>query len=416
MGSLLLGNTAWVLPPVVKGAARWVIYVRVADDKGRIHPIRPAWLDDAAAFPPDKVALYDTLTWHGDGAPRASTPTVVAAGRQGRSALQQAVAEARAKWERRRGTAAVAAAPRACGTVPPMLLKVMDVEMTPAKFEAADVEWYAQRKYDGIRCVACAAGGGVKLFSRTLKSYDVPHVAAALGPFLARHPRAMLDGELYIHGVPLQTLSGAVRRSKTEPADPALNARLALMVFDVYLFDRPDAAYVERRRWLDEHLAAVGQTVKPAPTYPLGSSNPAGPFLRRLDDLYRTFLDEGYEGMVVRRADAAYVPSYHGRHTDAAMKHKPLFTDDFKVVGYSAGRGKEHDKVIWTCVTKTKKEFKVRPKRPDDERRAVYEALRRDPGLFDRKYKNKPLTVEYAALSVDGVPQQPRGVAFRTYE
>lgn len=416
VGSLMLNNTAWVLPVVVTASGQWIIYVRVVN-RGSTNFIRikKRWFDVPDAFPEHAVALYNTLSWKA-GEPRPTTPTIIANGKQGRSAFQQAVAEATAKWKRRNDTAVVATSRRECGTVPPMLLKVMDVEMTNKKFEEVNVEWYAQRKYDGIRCVACYSGGQVNLYSRTLKEYDVPHVADGLTAFLSEHRNVMLDGELYIHGVPLQTLSGAVRRSKNEPIDAELNRRLRLVVFDVYLFGRPDATYVDRKRWLDEHFSNVRGAAKLAETYLLGSSNPAPPFMRRVDDLYRKFLDEGYEGMVIRRADGVYVPGYRGKHTEVVMKHKPLFTDVFKCVGYEAGRGKEHDAVIWICQTKNGKQFKARPKQTYDERRKIYNALQNDPGLFNRKYKNKPITIEYASLSIDGIPQQPRAVAFRDYE
>lgn len=423
-GNIIL-NT-WVFPEIKYNNRHWLMCVRLY--KGRQLQHLPAHITD------NLTAKYQVLTWRDNQSPELyKVPTIVTEGRQGRNVWEQALFEANKKWQDKK---AKHSGGDTCGTVPPMLLKVMDEIMTPARFEAIDADWYCQKKYNGVRCVACI-NGNVKLFSRRLKQYNVPTIESALAEFFAGNAsnsmnnsarnkidnfisNKMLDGELYIHKMPLQLISGIVRAEN----DPD-KVKLKYVIFDFYDFKNKDLSYVRRMEILEDLFESVNssgsanssnsQNIILAPTDKIGKSTDYPAFERRMNSFYNKYLEQGYEGIILRRADGVYVPSFHGRETDLVMKHKPKQTKEYKCTGYETGRGKESGAVIWICQVHGI-EFRVRPKQSYAERRQIYSELQSDPGAFAKKYKNKPYTVEYDSLSINGVPQQPRGLLFRTYE
>lgn len=378
-------------------------------------------------------ASFTTESWTGRAAAtttagrHAATTAVV--GRGGRTGPEQALLEAHSKWVRK--SRAVSHGALACGRVPPMLLKTYDAAspMPPTD------HLYVQRKYNGVRCMLCVAPAvppvaerravetAARLYSRNLHVYELPEVTTPLAGLMRQHPRLILDGELYVHGVDLQHLSGVVRRGADAPGAAAdLRRRVQYVVFDVLDLDRPQAPYADRLTLL-RGLRLPPPAVL-AETFDVGAGPAAAAAVAAR---YRQFLREGYEGAVVRRGGRAYVPGFNGRHTDAALKLKPTRSDEFEVVGYAEGRGRDAGAVIWECAAPSRgymerhpraarRTFSVRPAQPYAERRAVFAELARHPRMFAVKYKGRPLTVEYAELSADGVPLQPRAIVFRDFE
>jgi ATP-dependent DNA ligase len=293
---------------------------------------------------------------------------------------------------------------RSTSLIPPALLRVFD-DYPATYFEDMDEDFYCQRKYNGVRCLAKYADGRVILYSRRLHEYNMPDISAKLLPILQKHKSIMLDGELYIHGEPLQYISGIVRGS-----DLPAKKEIKYIIFDLYDESKPNNTFAGRQT----ELKNLDLPFTIAPTYKLGKTRPIKSFLDKVATRYKDFLAEDYEGMVLRR-DSAYEPGYHEKHTDAIFKHKPVRTKEYKIVDYTDGRGKDKNKIIWICETADHKKFSVRPKSPADERAELYKKFKNNSAEFN-KYKGKPLTIEYNDLSVDGIPQQPRAIILRTYE
>ena len=64
--------------------------------------------------------------------------------------------------------------------------------------DKADYPAYIQPKLDGVRCLFTAKGA----ISRANNQFmNVDHIEQALKPFFAKNPTAILDGELYNHGL-----------------------------------------------------------------------------------------------------------------------------------------------------------------------------------------------------------------------
>jgi hypothetical protein len=84
-----------------------------------------------------------------------------------------------------------------------------------------------------------------------------------------------------------------------------------------------------------------------------------------------------------------------------------------RVLTITCGSGRDQDALIWKCTTGNR-EFDVVPKNMDmDERRSMYKKFKEDITLFNTKYLNKPMTVEYAEISEYGVPLQAKAIGIR---
>jgi ATP-dependent DNA ligase len=216
-------------------------------------------------------------------------------------------------------------------------------------------------------------------------------------------PGIMVDGELYIHKTHLQIISGIVRGSDIES-----KKKLNYMIFDIYDESHKNLTFSQRYDKLEHMFKNHNKSLIIAPTYKLGNSKD---FVKNMNKKYKEFLDEGYEGLVLRR-DLPYEPAYHDKHSDAVFKHKPMRTKEFKIIDFGDGRGKDSGKLIWICDAGGNK-FSVRPKMSDIERSRLFREFK--AGAFN-KVKGKMLTIEYDSLSIDGIPLQPRALVIRDYE
>jgi len=204
------------------------------------------------------------------------------------------------------GLAAFTAAP--AQAPPPLLLaNVLGPETDPADFLVSE-------KYDGVRAL---------WDGRTLRFRGGGEVHAPAW-FLAKLPRAPLDGELWLGRNRFEELSGIVRR--TEPADLEWR-RIAYMVFEL-----PDApgTFAERAARIKELVvAAEFPQLKAVDQFRVKDR---AELQRRL----REVVAGGGEGLMLHRADAPYLT---GR-SDALLKLKPLLDTEAVVVAHIPGKGK----------------------------------------------------------------------------
>jgi hypothetical protein len=307
---------------------------------------------------------------------------------------------------------------------------------------------FGQPKLDGVRVVSYlrAPGGhptngpasdhtdaletGVAMYSRTSKPYaGISHVRRALSGALNRaaeaglDPRGLrVDGEIYKHGKPLRWISGQARKADDE-------STLEYWIYDVFRVGAdgsvlPDTG-LERQALLDRLaplFPAAGVLVR-VPNYPLRT-------VEETNDLSRKFLAAGYEGLIVRRPGAPYVPGTNNYHSDSLFKIKPLHDAEFTIVGFGTGdRGKAKDALMWLAqvpeadsVDPDDRTFRVTPKDISDERRRwMAKCLAQPVGdgvtRFQRDFYGKPLTVEFPSRSSKtGKPEQAKALAVRTYE
>lgn len=325
----------------------------------------------------DGVPVIETR--HGQHGGKAITDRrAVRAQKRGYETLwDQAVAEARSKWEHKKQREGYteemveAAAP----TRPmPMLAKAYE----GGKRLVFPV--CAQPKLDGLRCMAAWEDGGVCLYSRTGCVFPgLDALREDLRGYFLRHPGCVLDGELFSSEMPFEELSGCCRRQK----DPTQEASIVYHVFDV-LTPEP-LGFVGRQRFLPPETARV----RVVPTRELASVGEIRPALDAC-------VAEGHEGIILRNRDALY----EAAHRSWGLQKLKLFQEEeFVITGFKEGTGREKGMVVWECGTADGKAFSVRPTGDHASRRR---ALGGAEGMIGRM-----LTVVFQEYTREGVPRFP---------
>lgn len=281
----------------------------------------------------------------------------------------------------------------------PMLAKAY----TP---EAARFPALVQPKLDGVRMlVSVDAEGNVgSLRSRTGKSFD--HLRDSMFPSnkkIGGRTVAVLDGELYAHGLGFQAIVSAVKNRRKAAAllSSSSSSALRYHVYDIMTDDGALLGYAKRhailRRVVEAHPA---WRVALVPTERARSAADVERLMERWHER------EGYEGVMVRDSsdDAAYEP---GRRSATLLKLKRFDDAEFEIVDVETAAGKDAGTAVFVCRV-GERTFRARPLGTLAERRQM---LRDRPELI-----GKPLTVRYQGLTDDGIPRFPVGVAVRVYE
>lgn len=130
---------------------------------------------------------------------------------------------------------------------------------------------------------------------------------------------------------------------------------------------------------------------------------------------YQGLLSAEFEGAMFRNINGEYLTnlgSDDSRRSVDLQKHKPTYTREFPVIGFTTGKGTNAGAVIWICQAGSGK-FNTVPKNSSiAERRSIYKELRKKKN-FDKKYKGRLLTVEYEDISDDSTPLRAKGIGFR---
>lgn len=300
------------------------------------------------------------------------------------TALEQAKLEAQAKWTKQKDrkhyglTVEESAAKR---DVAPMLAHTYQDERDKVVWEGAIV----QPKLNGHRCLAFKDETGVRLISRQGKPIEtLPHIVEELQRFMEEGDT--WDGELYVHGVKLNTVGSWIKKKQPD------SAKVEYHVYDNVL-DRPfrDRMLVS---WMDQ---ADEGCVKSVPTHDAVDE-------KRLYALRDLFIANGYEGAILRHGPKPYES---GKRSDSLLKVKKWHDGEFKIVGVQEGTGTHKGMAVFTCVTPEGHEFGVISPGTHEEKREFWN--NRD------SYIGKMLTIEYAEMtSTDKpVPFHPKALQIR---
>ncbi len=197
----------------------------------------------------------------------------------------------------------------------------MAATLTDERF--SDPAWVFERKLDGIRCIAIAGEGRVRLVSRNALSLDArfPEIAAALA---ARPAGTLRPGrrDRRLRGVPHQLRAPAAARR-------AAGRGLPLPL-------RPAAPGRPRH-----HAAAPARAQAPAArTVAFAGPVRFTPHRNRDGEaLFRRACAAGWEGLIAKRADAPYT---HGRSRDW-LKFKCAAEQELVIGGFTAPRGSRQE-------------------------------------------------------------------------
>ena len=191
--------------------------------------------------------------------------------------------------------------------------------------DKADYPAFIQPKLDGVRCLFDASGA----FSRAGNQFmNVDHIEQALKPFFAKNPTAVLDGELYNHGLKddFEKIISLVRKKKPTDVDKAEAAELvqyhvydiASMTFATYstrLNRVNDLTYTHLICKVDTQVALdFDEAVK----------------------MHNKNLKLGYEGSIYR----SFEGKYKGTRSWDLMKFKDFHDAEATIINYEVGKGK----------------------------------------------------------------------------
>lgn len=196
-----------------------------------------------------------------------------------------------------------------------------------------DGNWAHEMKWDGLRALAYAGQGRVRLFSRTGRDItdhypELRGLAAALG-----RRQAVLDGEIVVlaegNWPDFEALQQRMHpRSAAVAEHQAALLPVTYLAFDLLHLDgRPllDEPYHQRRALL-EALALEGQCWQTPPSF-AGESGA---------DVLNVSRQHGLEGIVSKRLASRYEP---GRRTGSWRKIKNVRQQEAVVAGWKPGEG-----------------------------------------------------------------------------
>lgn len=233
---------------------------------------------------------------------------------------------------------------------------------------------YVQRKYDGHRCLITRRDGEIYAYTRKGKViHTIDHVIADVDRWLP--DGATLDGELYIHGRSLQSLSSLI---KAKQPDSEL---LRYHWYDVMAPSNFDVRYGLMQMWYghvrDDRIELV-------PTTLVSSMDSA-------QKLFAQFRSEGFEGAMLRLPIAGYEDA---KRSNQLLKMKAWQDEEVTVIGVAESKD---GWAVLRCRRDSGEEFDTSAPGSVVEKTEVLTN-------FDAKYRGRRLTVEYANLTADGLP------------
>ena len=351
-----------------------------------------------------KKQIYRQVIARGKNLKRANSTTPT----------QQAEAEAKAKWEKKHKKdyhltieACHTKDKRAnLGGYLPMLAqsynKHADRHLT--------YPCYVQPKLDGLRCIATKDKQGVKLWFRSGKEIiTMGRIAKDLENYMKDGD--IFDGELYSHGEEFNNFTGAIRANKN--LNPEITEKIKYHMYDFPRINGLVEKDSYKKRFENPSLFGVGsKNLVVVGTYEVKN-------FKEAMDLYKQFIEDGYEGIMFRNIDMPY----EQKRSYNLLKYKEFIEDEFTIIGAEEGKGIlaghvgsficriEANRTLKDIGGKSFK-FENSPgaiKAKMDGKTEYLKHLFNNPD----EYLGKPLTIKYQNLSKDGIPRFPVGKAIR---
>ena len=280
---------------------------------------------------------------------------------------------------------------------------------------------FSQPKLDGIRCIVRKEDDKIVGRTRNGKEIEcIPHILNRLNGFFLAHPKAILDGELYNHDLRdnFNKITSLVRKQKP-----------------VKLNSMTDNAFAKKQKEFDERLAEAEESIQyhiyDAPYIHESCTEKTSFDFRinelksllqtnssivivetsevydegNLDHLYGQYLEQGYEGQMVRKDD-----KYENKRSKSLLKRKEFIDSEYKVVDIDVGNGNRSGtaKHLVCYCEKTKKTFNSNIKGSFEYLKEIYDNR--------QEYIGKLATIKYFQLTPDGIPRFPYAISFRNYE
>jgi DNA ligase 1 len=235
-----------------------------------------------------------------------------------------------------------------------------------------------QPKLNGTR----AKWDGEQLITRQNKVWKeetLPYLFTKLRHWSKLYPGVVLDGELYSHGCPWQTLEAITAVNRQAPHEYQ-------HMIDFHAFDIIDAEPSERRQ---EKLSKIYD-----PWVAISLVTNEGMVMTHLHDV----TEAGFEGVILRMLGCPYIP---GR-SEALVKLKPWKYGKGQICGFKEGLGKYAGmlgafEVSWNGI-----KFFVSGGLSDFQREMYWDEREQ------RKMTDDHIAFKYRDVSAKGIPLQPQ--------
>lgn len=259
--------------------------------------------------------------------------------------------------------------------------------------------FFLQRKLDGNRCLIHNNGERLIAYTRNGKEFKtLDHILKPLESILP--VGCTLDGELYVHGVALQTIVSWAKKKQSA------NSLIQYHVYDM-ISEQPFSTRIDElgailtASFLEEYDSiTLVETTRYTPD--------SGANLKALLAKVRA---DNYEGLMFRsdylldRGSWVEAGYQDGKRSGSLIKLKEWDDSEFKVTGITASAD---GWAILHCFNPRGDNFTVScPGEVPFKRHVLH-------NIDD--YVNKMLTVKFAYWTKDNVPFHPVAIAFRDYE
>jgi ATP-dependent DNA ligase len=259
----------------------------------------------------------------------------------------------------------------------------------------------SQPKLDGIRCIASRDG----LFTRNGKAIiSAPHILEEVLQILDKNPDIIaLDGELYNHELKNDFNEIVSIVKKTKPSNEDLEKSKQLMQYHVYDLIHEDNKMLcsNRISLLNDILFDLNKNdkyhyIKYVITILVNND---------IDDLYGSYLEQGYEGQMIRKE----LSLYEHKRSQSLLKRKEFIDEECLILNVIEGKGNRSGMAGNLTL-----------KHPngnifDSNIRGNYDFYK-ELLLNKNKYIGKYATIRYFSLTTDNIPRFPVMITIRDFE
>lgn len=227
----------------------------------------------------------------------------------------QAIAEAKAKHQKKLDAGYAEILGEGKEFFKPML--AFPYEDYPLTDEDYENGVFIQPKLDGLR----SANENNSIMSRNGKPFlACPHLY---------QDKFILDGELYNHELKDDFNKIVSLCKKAKPSEEELIESAGKVQMWVYDFPSHKGVFSARYAALKNALSQLGKpNLVLVPTYKVNS-------IEEIHEWHAKFLEEGYEGTIIRRNNA----SYENKRSKQLLKFKDFKDEEFKIIGAIEGVG-----------------------------------------------------------------------------
>lgn len=258
---------------------------------------------------------------------------------------------------------------------------------------------FVQPKLDGVRCICYLNNTKDKVLSQSRTGNfftSLSHITDSLFHNITTFPtnnNIILDGELYTNQLPFEELVGLVKQKNIKLDDVYKYSFIKYHVYDIII---KNISFEIRNQILQSFVNySKNDNICFVKTEEVSN-------IDEFKSAFNNYISDGYEGIMVRTKEGEYVCNY--RSSDL-LKYKQFVENEYKIVGFSEGTGRDSGTVIWICINENGDEFHVRPRGTIQNRKDMFNN--------GNSYIGKWLTVIYQELSERNIPRFPVGKCIR---